>query len=79
MTASTKPPAAARIDLTAHAVAALEDVLAENPVSIMIVAEYADRVRVVSVPIDSPALMRGLHITVERMLWPDIEEEGEES
>lgn len=78
MTASTKPPAVARIDLAAHAVAALEDVLAENPVSIMITAEYADRVRVVSVPIDSPALMRGLHVTVERMLWPDTDE-GEES
>ena len=60
MTASTKPPAVAGIDLTAHAVAALEDVLAEKPVSIMIIAEYADRVRVVSVPIESPALMRGL-------------------
>ena len=78
MTASTKPPAVARIDLAAHAVAALEDVLAENPVSIMITAEYADRVRVVSVPIESPALMRGLHMTVERMLWPETDE-GEES
>ena len=78
MTASTKPPAVARIDLAAHAVAALEDVLAENPVSIMIIAEYADRVRVASVPIDSRALMRGLHMTVERMLWPDTDE-GEES
>jgi len=74
MTASTKPPAVARIDLTAHAVAALEDVLAEQPVSIMITAEYADRVRVVSVPIESPALMRGLHMTVERMLWPETEQ-----
>lgn len=78
MTASTKPPVPASIDLAAHAVAALEDVLAENPVSIMIIAEYADRVRVASVPIDSPALMRGLHVTVERMLWPDTDE-GEES
>ena len=78
MTASTKPPALARIDLTAHAVAALEDVLAEKPVSIMIIAEYADRVRVLSVPIERPALMRGLHMTVERMLWPEIDE-GEES
>lgn len=78
MTASTKPPAVARIDLTAHAVAALEDVLAEKPVSIMIIAEYADRVRVLSVPIESPALMRGLHMTVERMLWPETDE-GEES
>lgn len=51
MTASTKQPAVAGIDLTAHAVAALEDVLAEKPVSIMITAEYADRVRVMSVPI----------------------------
>ena len=78
MTASTKPPALARIDLTAHAVAALEDVLAEKPVSIMIIAEYADRVRVLSVPIESPALMRGLHMTVERMLWPETDK-GEES
>ena len=78
MTASQKPPAVARIDLAAHAVAALEEVLAENPVSIMIIAEYADRVRVASVPIDSPALMRGLHMTVERMLWPEADE-GEES
>ena len=78
MTASTKPPAVARIDLTAHAVAALEDVLAEKPVSIMIIAEYAGRVRVVSVPIESPALMRGLHMAVERMLWPETDE-GEES
>ena len=78
MTASTKPPAVARIDLAAHAVAALEDVLADKPVSIMIIAEYADRVRVLSVPIESPALMRGLHMTVERMLWPETEE-GEES
>jgi hypothetical protein len=68
----------ARIDLAAHAVAALEDVLADKPVSIMITAEYADRVRVVSVPIESPALMRGLHMTVERMLWPEADE-GEES
>ena len=78
MTASTKPPAPARIDLTAHAVAALEDVLADKPVSIMIIAEYADRVRVASVPIESPALMRGLHMTVEGMLWPETVE-GEES
>ncbi len=78
MTASTKPPAPARIDLTAHAVAALENVLADNPVSIMITAEYADRVRVVSVPIENPALMRGLHMTVEHMLWPETDE-GEES
>lgn len=78
MTASRKPPAVAGIDLTAHAVAALEDVLAEKPVSIMIIAEYADRVRVLSVPIESPALMRGLHMTVERMLWPETDE-GEES
>ena len=78
MTASTKPPAVARIDLAAHAVAALEDVLAEKPISIMITAEYADRVRVVSVPIESPALMRGLHMAVEQMLWPEILE-GEES
>lgn len=78
MTASAKPPAVAGIDLTAHAVAALEDVLAEKPVSIMIIAEYADRVRVLSVPIESPALMRGLHMTVERMLWPETDE-GEES
>ena len=78
MTASTKPPAPARIDLAAHAVAALEEVMAEKPVSIMIIAEYPDRVRVVSVPIDSPALMRGLHLTVERMLWPEANE-GEES
>jgi len=77
MTASTKPPTVARIDLAAHAVAALEEVLAEKPVSIMIVAEYPDRVRVVSVPIDSPALMRGLHMTMERMLWPDSDA-GEE-
>jgi hypothetical protein len=78
MTASAKPPTVAGIDLTAHAVAALEDVLAEKPVSIMIIAEYADRVRVLSVPIESPALMRGLHMTVERMLWPETDE-GEES
>ena len=78
MTASAKPPAVAAIDLTAHAVAALENVLAEKPVSIMIIAEYADRVRVLSVPIESPALMRGLHMTVERMLWPETDE-GEES
>ena len=78
MTASTKPPAVARIDLAAHAVAALEDVLADKPVSIMIIAEYADRVRVLSVPIESPALMRGLHTTVEGMLWPETLE-GEES
>ena len=78
MTASTKPPAVARIDLAAHAVAALEDVLADKPISIMITAEYADRVRVVSVPIESPALMRGLHMTVEGMLWPETLE-GEES
>jgi len=65
MTASTKPPAVARIDLAAHAVAALEDVLAERPISIMITAEYADRVRVVSVPIESPALMRGLHMRLK--------------
>ena len=78
MTASTKPPTVARIDLAAHAVAALEDVLADKPISIMIIAEYADRVRVASVPIESPALMRGLHMTVERMLWPETEE-GEES
>lgn len=78
MTASRKPPAAARIDLTAQAVAALEDVLADHPISIMITAEYADRVRVVSVPIASPALMRGLHMTVEGMLWPETLE-GEES
>lgn len=78
MTASTKPPAMARIDLTAHAVAALEDVLAGKPVSIMITAEYADRVRVVSVPIESPALMRGLHMAVEQMLWPETLE-GEDS
>jgi hypothetical protein len=44
----------------------------------MITAEYADRVRVVSVPIESPALKRGLHMTVERMLWPETDE-GEES
>jgi hypothetical protein len=78
MAASTKPPVPARIDLAAHAVAALEDVLADKPVSIMITAEYADRVRVVSVPIESPALMRGLCMTVERMLWPETDE-GEES
>lgn len=78
MTASTRPPAVARIDLAAHAVAALENVLADNSVSIMITAEYADRVRVVSVPIESPALMRGLHMTVEGMLWPETLE-GEES
>ena len=78
MTASAKPPPVAGIDLTAHAVAALEELLAEKPVSIMITAEYADRVRVMSVPIESPALMRGLHMTVERMLWPETDE-GEES
>ena len=44
----------------------------------MIPAEYADRVRVASVPIESPALMRGLHTTVEGMLWPETLE-GEES
>ena len=44
----------------------------------MIIAEYAERVRVLSVPIESPALMRGLHMAVERMLWPETDE-GEES
>ena len=78
MTASTKPPVPASIDLAAHAVAVLEDVLADKPISIMITAEYADRVRVVSVPIESPALMRGLCMAVEKMLWPETDE-GEES
>jgi hypothetical protein len=78
MTASRKPPAVAGIDLTAHAVAALEELLAEKPISIMMTAEYADRVTIVSVPVESPALMRGLHMTVERMLWPETDE-GEES
>jgi hypothetical protein len=77
MTASVKRKAAP-VDLSAPAVTALEAALADKPVSIMITAEYADRVRVVSVPIESPALMRGLHMTVEGMLWPETDE-GEES
>ena len=78
MTASTKPPVPARIDLAAHAVAALEDVLADKPRSLMIVAEYRDGVRVFSVP-ESHALQRGLHIMSERLIWPELkDDEGED-
>ena len=74
MTASTKPPAVARIDLAAHAVAALEEALADKPLTLMIVAEYRDgaRVRVFSVP-ESAALQRGLHLMAEPLIWPEIE------
>ena len=78
MTASVKRKAAP-VDLSAAAVTALEAALADKPLSLMIVAEYRDGVRVFSVP-ESPALQRGLHIMSERLIWPEVEEsEGENS
>jgi len=78
MTASVKRKAAP-VDLSAAAVTALEAALADKPLSLMIVAEYRDAVRVFSVP-ESPALQRGLHIMSERLIWPEVEEsEGENS
>ena len=66
MTASVKRKAAP-VDLSAPAVTALEEALAGKPLSLMIVAEYRDGVRVFSVP-ESPALQRGLHIMSERLI-----------
>lgn len=77
MTASAKRKAAP-VDLSAAAVTALEEALADKPLTLMIVAEYGDGVRVFSVP-ESPALQRGLHIMSERLIWPELEEEGGES
>jgi hypothetical protein len=57
MTASVKRKAAP-VDLSAPAVTALEAALADKPLSLMIVAEYRDGVRVFSVP-ESHALQRG--------------------
>lgn len=77
MTASVKRKAEP-VDLSAAAVTALEDALADKPLTLMIVAEYRDGVRVFSVP-ESPALQRGLHLMAERLIWPELEEEGSES
>lgn len=78
MTASVKRKAAP-VDLSAPAVTALEAALEDKPLSLMIVAEYRDGVRVFSVP-ESPALQRGLHIMSERLIWPEVEDtEREES
>ena len=65
-------------DLSAAAVTALEEALADKPLTLMIVAEYRDgpRVRVFSVP-ESPALQRGLHLMAEPLIWPEIEETEE--
>jgi hypothetical protein len=77
MTASVKrkvPP----VDLSAPAVTALKAALADRPLSLMIVAEYRDGVRVFSVP-ESPALQRGLHIMSERLIWPEVkDDQGED-
>ena len=78
MTASVKRTAAP-VELSAAAVTALEAALEDKPLSLMIVAEYRDGVRVFSVP-ESPALQRGLHIMSERLIWPEMkDDEGEES
>lgn len=77
MTASVKRNAPTH-DLATDAVTALEQALADKPLTLMIVAEYRDapRVRVFSVP-ESPALQRGLHLMAEPLIWPEIET-GEE-
>jgi hypothetical protein len=78
MTAS-RTRRAAPVDLSAQAVTALEAAMEDKPLSLMIVAEYRDGVRVFSVP-ESAALQRGLHIMSERLIWPEVEDtEGEES
>lgn len=76
MTASRKPPSGG-LDMAAQAVAALEAALADKPLTLMIVAELADGVRVFSVP-HSPALCRGLHAMAADVIWPEPEEESEE-
>jgi hypothetical protein len=76
MTASVMRKAAP-VDLSAPAVTALEAALADKPLSLMIVAEYRDGVRVFSVP-ESHALQRGLHLMSERLIWPEVkDDEGE--
>jgi hypothetical protein len=76
MTASRKPPLAG-VDVQSQAVVALEVALADRPISLMIVAEYSDGVRVFSVP-HSPALQRGLHLMAEGVIWPETID-GEDS
>jgi hypothetical protein len=67
------------VDLSAQAVTALEAAMEDKPLSLMIVAEYRDGVRVFSVP-ESAALQRGLHIMSERLIWPEVEDtEGDQS
>jgi hypothetical protein len=66
------------VDLSAAAVTALEEALADKPLTLMIVAEYrdGDRVRIFSVP-ESPALQRGLHLMAEPLIWPEIDQGDE--
>ena len=77
MTASVKRRAAP-VDLSAPAVTALEAALADKPLSLMIVAEYRDGVRVFSVP-DSAAVQFGLHCMSEPLIIPEPKgDEGED-
>jgi hypothetical protein len=78
MTASVKRKAAP-VDLSAAAVTALEEALADKPLSLMIVAEYRDGVvQVFSVP-DSTAVQYGLHLMSAPLVCPEFGDEGEES
>jgi hypothetical protein len=77
MTAS-RTRRSAPVDLSAQAVTALEAAMEDKPITLMIVAEYRDGVRVFSVP-ESAALQRGLHIMSERLIWPEMEnDEGDD-